>query len=168
MWPQIIIQWLHVLSGIFWFGSTLYLDFVVIPAVTSLPLDQQRAVSKPLSALSARAIIPASLVAILLGILRGTVWGPVQSVDALFGNAYGITFLIGLLAALATFLWGLLGTTRAARRLDEFPIAEVMQSGSATSAAFAAQLQRVRLLAMVELLGFFVIFTCMILMRFGM
>ena len=33
MWGLIIIQWLHVLLGIFWFGSVLYLDFVVIPAV---------------------------------------------------------------------------------------------------------------------------------------
>ena len=167
MWPQIIIQWLHVFSGIFWFGSTLYLDFVVIPAVTTLPLDQQRAVSKPLSALSARAIIPAALFAILLGIVRGIIGGEIPTFASLFTRAYGITFLIGLIAALATFLWGLLVTTRGARQLDEFPLAEVTQSGSAASLAFAAQLQRVRLFALVELLGFFVIFTCMILMRFS-
>ena len=47
MWGLIVIQWLHVFLGIFWFGSTLYLDFVVIAAVTSLPLGQQRTVSKP-------------------------------------------------------------------------------------------------------------------------
>jgi uncharacterized membrane protein len=168
MWPLIIIQWLHVFFGIFWFGSALYVDFVLIPAVTTLPLDQQRAVSKPISTVSARVIIPASLLAIALGILRGTIWGPVQSVDTLFGNAYGMTFLIGFIAALATFLWGLLVTTRAAQRLDTFPVAEVMQSGSPASLAFAAQLQRVKLFAMLELLGFFLIFTCMILMRFGM
>ena len=48
MWGLIVIQWLHVFSGVFWFGSTLYLDFVVIPAVMTLPLEQQRTVSKPL------------------------------------------------------------------------------------------------------------------------
>jgi uncharacterized membrane protein len=168
MWPLIIIQWLHVFFGIFWFGSTLYVDFLLIPAVTGLPLDQQRAVSKPISSLSARLITPAAVLVILLGILRGTVWGPVQSFDILFGSAYGITFLIAFIAAIATFLWGLLLTTRGAKRLDEFPLAEVTQSGSAASLAFASQVQRVKLFAMVELLGFFVIFTCMILMRFGM
>ena len=108
MWPLIIIQWLHVFFGILWFGSTLYVDFILIPALTSLPLDQQRAASKPISSMSARLIIPAAVVVIVLGILRGTVWGPVQSTDILFGSAYGITFLIAFIAAIATFLWGLL------------------------------------------------------------
>jgi hypothetical protein len=33
--------------------------------------------------------------------------------------------------------------------------------------AYAAQTKRVKLLALLQLLGFFIIFTCMILMRFG-
>ena len=45
---------------------------------------------------------------------------------------------------------------------------EVMKSGGTVALAFAAQVQRVKLLALLELLGFFVIFTCMILMRFGL
>ncbi len=168
MWGLIVIQWLHVLLGIFWFGSTLYLDFVVIPAVTSLPLEQQRSVSKPLTMFSERVIIPAAILVILLGLVRGTIFGPVRSLDFLFGTAYGITFLIALLAALATFAWGQLVLARAARRLDTFPLAEVMQTDGKVALAFSAQVQRVKLLALLELLGFFVIFTCMILMRFGL
>jgi len=168
MWGLIVIQWLHVFLGIFWFGSTLYLDFVVIPAVMTLPLEQQRIVSKPLTMFSERVIIPAAILVILLGLLRGTIFGPVKSLDFLFGTAYGITFLITLLAALATFAWGQLVLTRAARRLDTFPLGEVMQTDEKVALAFAAQVQRVKLLALLELLGFFVIFTCMILMRFGL
>jgi uncharacterized membrane protein len=168
MWGLIVIQWLHVLLGIFWFGSTLYLDFVVIPAVMALPLEQQRTVSKPLTTFSERVIIPAAILVMLLGLIRGIVYGPVRSLDFLFGTAYGLTFLIALLAALATFAWGQLVLTRAARRLDTFPLADVMKSGGPVALAFAAQIQRVKLLALLELLGFFVIFTCMILMRFGL
>jgi len=168
MWGLIVIQWLHVFLGIFWFGSTLYLDFVVIPAVMTLPLEQQRSVSKPLTMFSERVIIPAAILVILLGLVRGTIFGPVRSLDFLFGTAYGITFLIALLAALATFAWGQLVLTRAARRLDTFPLAEVMQTDEKVALAFAAQVQRVKLLALLELFGFFVIFTCMILMRFGL
>jgi uncharacterized membrane protein len=168
MWGLIVIQWLHVLLGIFWFGSTLYLDFVVIPAVMTLPLEQQRSVSKPLTMFSERVIIPAGILVILLGLVRGTIFGPVRSLDFLFGTAYGITFLIALLAALATFAWGQLVLTRAAQRLDTLPLAEVMQTDEKVALAFAAQVQRVKLLALLELLGFFVIFTCMILMRFGL
>ncbi len=43
---------------------------------------------------------------LILGLVRGTIFGPVQSLGFLFGTAYGITFLIAFLAAVATFLWG--------------------------------------------------------------
>jgi uncharacterized membrane protein len=125
MWGLIVIQWLHVLLGIFWFGSTLYLDVVVIPAVMTLPLvEQQRTVSKPLTRFSERVIIPAGLLVIVLGLVRGTIFGPVQSWNFLLGTAYGLTFLLALLAALATLAWGLLVLNRAARRLDTFPLAD--------------------------------------------
>ena len=29
----LVIQWLHVLLGIFWFGGSLYLNFMVVPVV---------------------------------------------------------------------------------------------------------------------------------------
>ena len=110
MWGLITIQWLHVFSGIFWFGSTLYLDVVVIPAVMTLPLEQQRTISKPLTRFSERVIIPTGILVILLGFLRGIVFGPVRSLDFLFSTAYGITFLIAGLAALATFAWSRLSS----------------------------------------------------------
>jgi len=168
MWSLIVIQWLHVLLGIFWFGSTLYVDFVVIPAVMTLPLEQQRSVSKPLTLFSDRVLIPAAILVIALGLIRGIVFGPVRSLDFLFGTAYGITFLIAFLAAVATFLWGHFVFGRAARRLETFPLMEVMKSGGTVALAFAAQVQRVKLFALLQLFGFFVILTCMILMRFGL
>jgi hypothetical protein len=42
-----------------------------------------------------------------------------------------------------------------------------MKSGGTVACAFAARVQRVKRFALLELLGFFIIFTCMILMRFG-
>jgi hypothetical protein len=55
----------------------------------------------------------------------------------------------------------------AARRLDAFPLADVLQPEGKVARAFASQMQRVKRFALLELLGFFIIFTCMILMRFG-
>jgi len=43
-----------------------------------------------------------------------------------------------------------------------------MKPESTVALAFNAQIRRVKLLILLELLGFFVIFTCMILMRFGL
>lgn len=167
MWGLLVIQWFHVLLGIFWFGSTLYLDVVVIPAVMTLALEQQRAVSRPLTTFSERVIIPAGLLVIILGLVRGTIFGPVQSWSFLLGTAYGLTFLLASLAAMATFAWSRLVLTRAARRLDTFPLADVLHTDEKVARAFAAQVQRVKHFALLELFGFFIIFTCMILMRFG-
>lgn len=162
------IQWLHVLLGIVWFGGTLYLDVVVIPALMTLPLEQQRAVSKPVTLFTNRLLFPSAILVILLGLVRGTLFGPVQSWDFLIGTAYGLTFLIAFLASVATFLWGHFVIDPAARRLDAFPLEEVMKSGGAGAFAFAAQVKRVKVVAILQMLGFFVIFTCMILMRFGL
>jgi uncharacterized membrane protein len=167
MWGLILIQWLHVLLGIFWFGSTLYLDVVVIPAVLTLPLEQQRSVSKPLTIFSIRVLTPAAILVIVLGLIRGIVFGPVRSLDFVLGTAYGITFLLAFLAAVATFVWGRFAVDRAARHLETFPLAEVMESGGTVALAYTVQAKRVKLLALLQLLGFFIIFTCMILMRFG-
>jgi hypothetical protein len=52
--------------------------------------------------------------------------------------------------------------------LDTFPLAEVMQTDGKVALAFASHVQRVKRFALLELFGFLVIFTCMILMRFGL
>jgi branched-subunit amino acid ABC-type transport system permease component len=164
----LVIQWLHVLLGIFWFGGSLYLNFMVVPVVLSLPLSQQREVAIPLGARSNQVLPLVALLVILLGLLRGIVWGPVHTFTFLFGTTYGVTFLISLVVASGVELWGHFVTGKAATQLNTFPLAEVMKRESATATAFNAQVQRVKLLALIELLGFFIIFTCMILMRFGL
>jgi branched-subunit amino acid ABC-type transport system permease component len=164
----LVIQWLHVLLGIFWFGGSLYLNVMVVPVVLSLPLGQQREVAIPLGARSNQVLPLIAILVILLGLLRGTVWGPVHTFAFLFGTAYGLTFLTSLLVAGAVELWGYFVAGKAAAQLNTFPLAEVMKPESAVALAFPAQVQRVKLFTLIELLGFFIIFTCMILMRDGL
>jgi uncharacterized membrane protein len=168
MWGLIIIQWLHVFLGIFWFGSSLYLNFMVVPVLLKLPLSQQREVGIPLGARSNQVLPLVAILVILLGLLRGTIWGPVHTFTFLFGTAYGMTFLTSLLVAAAVELWGHFVTGKAAAHLNSFPLAEMMKPDSAVAIAFNAQVQRVMLFTLIELLGFFIVFTCMILMRFGL
>ena len=35
MWGIILIQWLHILMDITWFGSVIFYNFVALPAVMS-------------------------------------------------------------------------------------------------------------------------------------
>ncbi len=165
-WMIIVAQWLHVLLGIFWFGSTLYVDFILLPAIGGLPQAMQREVGMRVGSLSTRIIEPVSALVILLGFLRGTVFGSIRGFDAL-GTAYGATWLVALLAAIGLFLWGKLVLSRSVERLNAIG-AKLSDEEIKTSQAYAAAFARVRTSAMLELLGFAVVFTCMILMRFGL
>jgi uncharacterized membrane protein len=167
MWMVLLIQWFHVLLGIFWFGSVLYLNVIVIPTILRLPLEQQRAITIPLGSFSDRVLTPVSILVILLGIVRGTLLGPVRDVPSLLGTQYGITFLVALLMTIALALWGTFVSGRAAKQLNAIPMKEVMLANGIVSLAFATQLQRVKLFVLLELFGFFIIFTTMILMSVG-
>src|SRR4249920_525335 len=86
-WTVVTVQWLHVLLGILWFGTVLSLDVIVIPAIGRLPIVAQREIS---SAVGARAtpIFRVAVPAIIaLGIIRGTVMGPLKTLDDVFGSA---------------------------------------------------------------------------------
>jgi uncharacterized membrane protein len=167
-WALFAVQWLHVLGGIFWFGGTLYINFVAIPALRRARPEAAREVSRNLNRQGERVIFPVALATIVLGFLRGTVFGPIQNVDFLFGTAYGWTWLFGLAAAIATMAWGSRVLVPAANRLADNDVAWTSTpDGKPTPEAQAAIAPVVRL-ALLELVGFAAIFTAMILMRFGL
>ena len=162
-WLTFLVQWLHVLLGIVWFGYSLALAIFFIPAVSRLSIPTQRQIG---AALGERAtpiidvIAPAILV---LGFIRGTFLGPIKSVDDAFTTAYGITWLVAIAAIVAVFLWGRFVIIGAVNRLATAPLTA---DGGPTPELEAA-LADAKRVTILELLGFFVIFTCMILMRFG-
>ena len=43
-WATFVIQWLHVLLGIFWFGNAIAVAVIFIPAISTLPIPTQRQV----------------------------------------------------------------------------------------------------------------------------
>lgn len=168
MWYIIIVQFLHVLCGMFWLGGTLYLNFVVIPTISGLPLAAQRLASQRLQQISSRVIEPAAILVILLGLVRGIVLGPVRSLDFVLSTAYGWTFLLAFLATVATYLWGKFVLSREAEKLSQEPVDEALLAEGKMPTNYAARLQRVKTFALLELLGFFIVLCTMILMRFGL
>jgi uncharacterized membrane protein len=162
-WPLFVVQWLHVLLGMFWFGNALVLDVIVIPAINQLPIVKQREVASLIGARATPIFIVVPILIVALGVVRGTLLGPIQDIDTLFGTAYGITWLVALIVTVAVYLWGLLAIIPALRAMDAVPVAA---DGGPTPELEAAT-NRVKAFVSLELIGFFVIFTCMILMRFG-
>lgn len=163
-WLVVIVQWLHVLLGILWFGNALVLAVIVIPAINRLPVVGQREISSYIGGRATPIFHVVVPLIIVLGIIRGTFLGPIKSVDVLLGSAYGLTWLAALTVTFLTYAFGLAVLAPAVRAMDRVPAGP---DGSPTP-ALAAATDRVKRLVGLELLGFIVIFTCMILMRFGL
>ena len=162
-WVVVGAQWLHVLLGILWFGNSLVVAAILIPSLNRLPLPMQREVGSRYGEQATRLFDVLVPVLIILGVVRGTLLGPIKAVGDVFGSSYGITWLVALVAAIATFLWGRIVINGALRRLNAAPL---NADGTATP-ELEAETARVKLIVVLELVGFLVIFTCMILMRFG-
>jgi putative copper export protein len=120
-----------------------------------MPEQQGRITNARLGAIGKRVFPVVAILIILLGIMRGTVFGPINSLEDLFGTAYGWTWLVALIAT-----FGLLFT--GARYIG--PLFEGMD----TTDDYPAAVARLRRISAIDLGIFFVVFTCMILMRFGL
>ena len=162
-WVTFGVQWLHVLLGITWFGYSLALAIFFIPAINRLPITTQQQIGAALGERGTPIIDVLAPSILVLGFIRGTFLGPIDSVQDVFTTGYGITWLVALITIIAVYLWGRLVIIGSVRALNSAPLTA---EGGATPELNAA-LDRAKRVTVLELLGFFVIFTCMILMRFG-
>ena len=95
----IVLQWLHVLLGIFWFGSQMYLDVTVRPAAAKLDPAAQAEFGRHTGRGLARQItLFVATGTIVTGILGGIAVGVLGRLD----TPYGQTWLAAL--AIGTFM----------------------------------------------------------------
>jgi uncharacterized membrane protein len=161
-WLVIAVQWLHVFSGIFWFGSRLVVTLILLPTMRRVSQAKQHAFLGELIRHFTRVEPVLGVATISLGTLRGTVFGSVTSLDVAFGTTYGLTWVTALVLGVVTaVLGGLVGANF--MRLQAIPVAD---DGS-SEGIFATQLLRTQAISRMSLGFFLLIFTCMILMRFG-
>ena len=166
-WVIVAVQWLHVVLGVFWFGAVLYSDFILIPALNTLPLPTQRTVGAALGARANRILPPVAIAVVLLGIVRGTVFGPIKSLEAL-ATPYGITWLVALVVTIVTIAFAIRVLAPALERLGTIPESEALNPDGSATPALTTLIARVKRLSFLELGLFIAIFTCMILLRFGL
>jgi uncharacterized membrane protein len=148
----IAVQWLHVLGGIFWFGSTLTNNVVVIPAIKAQTPESQKTWWRSYSSSYGKMIAAVAGATIVLGIVRGLIGG----VWSVLGSAYGLTWIASLLLGIGLALVGARLTGPTAEKL-----------ASEDQASYGANLDRLGLLGRFELGLFVLLFSLMIAMRFG-
>ena len=152
---MLLVQWLHVIAGLVWVGGLVVAGYVLPRAMLDKPAPAARAVYDPFSRAVRPLMIGAGIVLLVAGILRGTLFGPVQSLGVAFGTAYGLTWLL----ALALTLTLMVHSGRWQQRLPE-----LIWNGDLKGSEAQARVDRHGLM---ELALFAGIVVCMVLMRFG-
>ena len=148
----IAVQWVHVLGGIFWFGSTLTSNVVVIPAIKAQTAESQQGWWRSYSSSYGKLIAAVAGTTIVFGIIRGLLGG----VWSALGSPYGLTWIASLLLGIGLAFVGARLTGPTAGKLV-----------SEDHAHFGANLAHLTRLGKVEIGLFVVLFSLMIAMRFG-
>lgn len=103
-WLTLAVHWLHVLLAVTWFGGHISRVILVEPAVRTLPGSAQQQFNRYVERYATRIFVPVIIGVGVTGILRGTVFGPIKSVDTLLGTPYGLTFLAAIAFGLLAFI----------------------------------------------------------------
>jgi uncharacterized membrane protein len=153
LWLQIVLQWLHVLGGIFWFGSAMMTDFVLVPMLKAVPIEARQAWLKVFASRYGRIVGPVGGFTILFGILRGAFGG----VFSVIGSAYGLSWIAAIVVGVAVAGIGgaLIG-----------PTAEKMAVAKGDE-EMVPLFKRITGYGRIEVAGFLILFSLMIAMRFG-
>lgn len=151
----VAVHWLHILTGITWFGGYVFLDFIVLPALIQLPAGPGQLAQERIFARAKTIMAFVGPAVVLLGILRGTLLGSITSVAVLFGSSYGWLWMTSLTLAVALMLWG---AVLHGRFVGEMWDAEAIRP---------AARDRIRTSRRIEMTAFSLILLCMVLMRFG-
>lgn len=94
-----LLQWLHVLFGIFWFGSQMYSDLTLKREIAKLDPAARDQLNRSTGTGRARRItVIVATGTVFLGILRGIAGGVLDVLH----TPYGITWLAAL--AIGTFM----------------------------------------------------------------
>jgi uncharacterized membrane protein len=102
----VAVQWLHILMGTAWFGCYIFLDFIMWPTFLRLPIAQAKVTSAVITKFASPVMATSGTLVVLLGIIRGTLLGPIKSFSFLFTSVYGIAWLVALTVSLMLIIWG--------------------------------------------------------------
>ena len=102
-WFAVVVHWLHVFLAVLWLGGRMVRVLLVDAAVRRLPEASRFEMQSFIDRRATQIFVPAIIGVSVTGILRGTVFGPIKSLDTLLGTPYGLTFLVGAAFGLIAF-----------------------------------------------------------------
>lgn len=159
-WGPFVVEWIHILLGMFWFGSALYANFILAPAMMRLSPGARREVFGALFGRASFVMTRVGYLTVAAGVIRGTLFGRIESVDVLLGTRYGIVWLIAFGVGVFLALWSHLVLARSAQKMIVMP-------PPAAASGQAIMPRPDPMPRIVEMIGFFALFTLMIVLKFS-
>lgn len=155
----VIVQFIHVAAGAAWFGASLFANTALLPYISRQSPARQRELVGGVILGPERVLIGAALGAAVSGLIRGIVFGRIQSAEAL-ATPYGIVWLGAIVIALAVFATGARVTSPAARAIRDADTSP----GQDSDRSLATLLSRVRFGFRLELTGITTMLVLMVVM----
>jgi uncharacterized membrane protein len=156
----LVVQLIHILGGVIWLGGSIFMNFVVFPAILAQPWDRQRDLFRRVILGPERLMVWAALATAIMGIVRGTIYGPVRSIEAL-GTQFGIVWIAAVLITAAVFVVGARVTSPAARTLLDDDSVWSPSAQGPPSDSRAPAIDRVRFGFRLELIGILAVLVLM-------
>lgn len=151
-----LVHWLHVTAGAVFFGGSLLFAFALWPVMLRMPARDSRALYDALGTPVGIIMASAGHSVLWLGILRGTWFGPIQSMEMLTKTPYGHTFMTALVLTVVLMAYG--GITRGR-------IETRVWNGDQYHPGAASYIRQVNAVSVILLV---LIIACMVAMRFGL
>jgi uncharacterized membrane protein len=153
VWLQSALLYLHILGAIFWFGSGLTFQHIIVPALEKMPYESQKSFLTTAGAHYGRIVGPVAGATVLFGIVRGISTGVLGSLN----TAYGITWILAIVGAAFVMFVGI-------RFIG--PAAEAMRAGESREQVLEAA-ARTRRAGTVERTGMLGMLVLMVAMHAG-
>jgi uncharacterized membrane protein len=168
-WYQIILRVVHILAGVFWVGSAIFVFVYLQPSVKELgPTGQQFMAHLVEKKRIPVVILAAGAVTILAGILL--YWRASNGFDLdWISSATGVAFTVGGVAAILAFVFGLILVKPAMGRMGSIGQAIAMSGGPPTDAQVSEMQKlgaRLALIGQINLLLLVVAVVAMAIARF--
>ncbi|HYY54210.1 MAG TPA: hypothetical protein VFA01_02415 [Candidatus Dormibacteraeota bacterium] len=159
------IQYLHVLSGVLWFGAGFYTTLVQLPALLTLPPEQRMPAIAALGPRQMRYVVRLAEVTIALGIINALLTGRLARLGETIGTLWGWAIGIGAILAIGLYVMLQSRVRPAINRV--VAVARAAQQGDASGTAeLPALARRIRTLGYVQMAIGAIIVLLMVTARF--
>ena len=163
---RIVVQWLHVVSGVLWIGGGFYTVLVQLPALAAMPMAARGPALMELGPRQVRYILRVAELTLATGIGNLLLSGRARQLEEPFGSRWAMVMVVGIVLAIVLY-----GLARGVTKPLVGRLLAVAPQAAAGDQAAAAQVpvlrERLRRLGIIQISIGTVILFAMVMARFS-